>query len=310
MFEGIKNGWDLIKASIKVFNRHPVFLVPLICVWLIYAPIVIYLKWYFPWGAFSFSGILLIIFLIIFFFALLITFSCSMLLELIQQIETGKQLSLAKAFGESTGTNLIKIIPLAFIWSVIWFILTLAEAILRRKEKSEKEELSARNVAKTLGGYEKFSWWGLSFDLLNKGIRMAVFLIMPAFAWQDLGFINSIKKGFAVLRAHLMEFATGFTLTYLASVIVFLPPGLLLYITGKLDIALPDWIWVVTIIYISFAWSYSLYLEQMFTAELYLWHLKWEKEYEKAEKTGKKLPTLRDVPKPSILDEVSDLLEK
>ena len=40
MFQGIKNGWDLIKESIRVFNHHPKFIVPLLITWLVYAPII------------------------------------------------------------------------------------------------------------------------------------------------------------------------------------------------------------------------------------------------------------------------------
>lgn len=56
--------------------------------------------------------------------------------------------------------------------------------------------------------------------------------------------------------------------------------------------------------------SYSIYLEQMFTAQLYLWHIKWEKAVKKAREDGKEAPSLRDVPRPSVLDKVSDLLDK
>jgi hypothetical protein len=115
MFEGIKNGWDILKGSIKVFNKHPIFLLPLIAVWLIIASLIVFLKWFFPWEVYSDFEVFLIIFFVIFFQAFLLTFSCSILLELIQQIETGKKLSLGTAFSESIGKNLIKIIPLTFL---------------------------------------------------------------------------------------------------------------------------------------------------------------------------------------------------
>ena len=139
---------------------------------------------------------------------------------------------------------------------------------------------------------------------------MVVFLILPAIAWEDLDFFKATKKGLWVLKTNLSAFATGFTLTYLAATIVFLPPGLLFYITEKLELTLPEIVWYLTLLYIGFVWSYSMYLEQMFTANLYLWNMKWEKEVEKAKNQGKPLPELRDVPRPDILDDVPDLLEK
>jgi len=47
----------------------------------------------------------------------------------------------------------------------------------------------------------------------------------------------------------------------------------------------------------------------MFIAQLYLWHLKWEKQIEKEKRHGKQLSKLKDVKKPSLLDEIFELSE-
>lgn len=133
---------------------------------------------------------------------------------------------------------------------------------------------------------------------------------LPAIAWENMGFWKATKKGIAVFRAHLSEFVTGFVLTEGVALLIFLPPALLFYITGEVEITLPDYVWVITIIYIAFAWSYSIYLEQMFTAELYLWNMKWEKEVAKAQAEGKPIPSMREVPRPSVLDEVHELIDR
>lgn len=310
MFEGVKNGWDLIKASIKVFNKYPIFLVPIFLVWLVYAPMILYLKYFFPWDIFSFSEVISIVFIVLFIFTILLCFSCSIVLELIQQLETEKKFSLLQAMRETIGKNMLKVIPLAIIWAIIWLILTIIEALLSKSKERRSGRFTAENAAKTLVGYGRFSFNRAFFEALNKGVRMVVFLILPAIAWEDLGFFRATRKGLGILKTNLSTFVTGFTLTYLAALIVFLPPGILFYISEEMELTLPDFVWVITIIYIGFAWSYSMYLEQMFTANLYLWHMKWEKEVEKAKEQGKPLPKLRDVPRPSILDDVPDLLEK
>lgn len=312
MFQGVKNGWDLIKESIRVFNHHPKFLVPLLVTWLIYAPVILYLKYGFNWDAYAGVQILWIVFGIIFFFAFLLAFSCSMLLELIQQLESGQKMNLAKSFSHTLRHNILKIIPLVFVWAIIWFILTIIQALLSKKKrgKSEREAFTAENAAKTLAGFQKFSLSRAFFKALEKGIRMIIFLILPAIAWENLGFWKSVKKGIATFKAHLSEFVTGFVLTEVAAIIIFLPPAILFYISGELEVSLPDPVWIATIIYIAFAWSYSIYLEQMFTAELYLWNLKWEKEVARAQKEGKPIPSMREVPRPSVLDEVHELVEK
>ncbi len=90
---------------------------------------------------------------------------------------------------------------------------------------------------------------------------------------------------------------------------IFLPVGILFYISGKFKLDLPDWLWVISIIYIGIAWSFSIYIEQMLMAELYLWHLKWEKEVNRALAQGKPVPTLEEVKPPSILDGIPDLAD-
>lgn len=311
MFEGIKNGWNLIKDSIQVFNQYPKFLIPLLVVWLIYAPIILYLVYDFNWEALSIGQIFLFVFGIIFVFAFLLAFSCSILLELIQQHESGQKMSLEKAFDHTLRQNIIKIIPIVIIWTIVWFVLIILQAIFSKEKERERETFTVENAAKTLAGYQSFSLSRAFFEALEKGMRMIVFLILPAIAWENLSFGKAIKKGIVTFKVHLSEFITGFLLTWSAAAIIFLPPVILFYISDEFNVIFPNWVWVITIIYIAFAWSYSIYLEQMFTAELYLWHLKWEKQIEEEKKFGKeKLSELRDVKRPSLLDEVPELLEK
>jgi hypothetical protein len=304
--------WQLIVSTLKIFQKYPLFMIPIFFVWIIDASMTIYLKYFFPWDNFGFGACLGIVFLTLFVFSFVTLVACSIVLELIQQLETGKELDLNGAFQETINKNMIKILPIALIWAVIWFILTVIEALLSKK-KEKKEDFSAENAAKTLAGYGGFSLSEAFFNALEKGIRMVVFLILPAVAWEDLGFFAAIKKGFGVLKAHLAEFASGYALTYLAAAIVFLPPAIIFELgTGKRGnpplINFPDPVWTAVIIYIGLAWSFCMYLEQMFTAGLYLWHLKWEKKMESAKKQNQPLPEFKDVEPPSILDDIPDLL--
>jgi hypothetical protein len=308
MYQGVKNGWQLIKESIKVFNRYPKFIIPLLVTWLFYALIVLYLEYCFNYDGYTGFQIFLIVFGIIFVFAFLLSFSCSMLLELIQQIESGKEMSVVSAFKYTLTYNTIKILPIVFIWTIVWVVLIVIQAILSKSKKRGKTSFSAENAAKTLAGFQEISFSKAFFEVLEKGFRMVIFLILPAISWENLSFWKSVKKGIGVFKSNLSVFVTGFVLTSLASFIIFLPPALLFYISEELKISFPDWVWVITIIYISFAWSYSIYLEQMFTAELYLWNYKWEKEVVKAQAENRPIPKLNDIPRPSILDEVNDLL--
>ncbi len=214
MFEGIERGWNLIKASIRVFNHHPSFIIPILVVWVIYGSVILYLDYGLNWDLFTPAQTLLIIIGAIFLFAFLLSFSCSTLLGLIQQIESEEKASLSKAFSHT--------------------------------------------------------------------------------------------------KAHLTEFATGFVLTTLAATVLYLPPAILFYLSDELRIDFPNWLWIICIIYIAFAWSYTIYLEQMFGAELYLWNMRWEREIMKNPEKNLEYLTagLKSVEKPSLLDETPDLLEK
>lgn len=306
MFQGLNNGWDVIKASIKAFNKHPIFLFPLLVVWAIYAPTVIYFKWHFNWDSYSTLITMIIIFFIIWGFAIILTLSCTVLLELIQQKETGKPFNLFKSLGETLTKNILHILILSFIWAFIWFLLTILEAIFSKENSSgDSDEETTENIARTLAGADDESLLSFTFETFQKGIRIIVFLIIPAFTWEDLGVVKSFKRGLSVLRQRVTEFISGYILSFLASIIVFLPPSIM-FLMGQ---NLPDWCWVVCNIYIAFAWSYTIYLEQMFTAELYLWQLKWEREVRKAETEGRKPPEFHEVVRPSINDDNPDLID-
>ncbi|MBC8875958.1 MAG: hypothetical protein H8E44_41570 [Planctomycetes bacterium] len=100
MFSRLKSGVEVVGDNIKVFRLHPKLSVPLLFCWLIYAPIALYLKFFFPWDNFGFGGICFIVFLIILLFSFIFSCSCLVLLELLQQIESGKRASLFSAFAD------------------------------------------------------------------------------------------------------------------------------------------------------------------------------------------------------------------
>ncbi|HAN04579.1 MAG TPA: hypothetical protein DCW72_08350 [Elusimicrobia bacterium] len=307
----IKSGWDLIKYSTTLFLRHPVMLMPLLFTWLLYAPTVLYFKYRFDWDPLTLQQTLLTVLGITFFFALLLAFSASMLLELIQQAESGRELSLTEAFADSLGSNLLRMLPIVVVWTLVWFVLTVLTALLTRKKRGSSsardDNFSAENAARTLAGDTRFSLSAAFFRALNKGVRMAVFLVLPAIAWQNQGPWDAFTRGMRILRMNIGTFMTGYALSELAATIVFIPPAILLYISSEGKITFPEWVWFGTIAYIALAWSYSIYLEQMFTAMLYLWHLNWEKAIGEAQAARRPIPALRDVRRPCLLDGIDDL---
>ena len=311
MIVSFKNAIEIFQSSIRFFLRYPISIFPLILCWCIYAPIILYLEFYMNWDAFNASEIFGIVFLIYFVFSFIIGTSCLILLEIVQQVESGKRPKLSKALKDCFFRDLIKALPVLIIWSIIWSILALLEAILSKKkdENDRKEkELTAKSAAKTLAGVKKESSLINSFfSALKKGLRMIVFIILPAVAWEELGPIRAIKKGLTVLRSTIPEFITGYALTRVFVAIVILPVAIIFYIDSEFSVVFPEFVWYFVLVYIAFSWSISFLVEQLYVAELYLWHIKWEDEYKTAKEEGKELPTLRGTPKPSFFDEDNSL---
>lgn len=96
-----------------------------------------------------------------------------------------------------------------------------------------------------------------------------------------------------------------------ASALVYLPISILLGLTtsknGNPILVPPDYIWTLALVYTAFAWSYSIFIEQLFCAELYLWNNKWEKMKSKLPENEQAGFKLEDVEKHSIIDDVADL---
>lgn len=308
MFDALSDGYDALKQSVQVLYHHPRFLVPLLVCWLIYAPLIIYVKYYLPWDRLSVGAAFAVCFGVVALMSFLLGGSCLVLLELVQQIETTGRASVGRATLDAFANNLIKAMPILIIWSVLWFVLLIIQAIISKgKDRDSNDaDASAENVARTLSGSgEGFSLSRGFFRAIQKAIRMIVFLMLPAIAWEGAGPLTAMKCGMGALRLHLSFFATGFVLSEVAAIAIFAPPGLLISLADESEIAYPEWVWVGIIIYSAFAWSFVMFIEQMFAAELYLWHLKWREVCRFLEPDAK-LPRLRDIPQPSIMDEVRE----
>jgi len=278
-------------------------LAPLLFVWAFYAPSILYLQFFLDWDSLSTLQASGVVFGAILLFSVALSFSCFWLLEIVRRIESGEPGEILRSLPPAA-ENVCRAFHVTLMWAFIWFILTIVAALVRRKNEDTNQSFTAENAARTLSGQGSFSLSGAFFDALNKGIRMIAFLIYPAVAWERND--APIKRGLGVARVHAPEFASGFILTELAAAIVFLPPAILFWFVGEAEISLSDGVWYAVIVYCAFAWSISILLEQLFAAELYLWDMKWRKACSEAEISGAPLPKLRDVSRPSILDDIKE----
>lgn len=311
ILRGIVNSIRLVRQTLRAFFRYPKLVIPLLFSWLIYAPLILYLKYSFPWDQLEFSGFVLVICCIITILSFVLSMSCLTLLEMMQQIESGQRISIWRAFIDAAYRDLPKALPIIFIWAVIWTILTIIFAFLsrRKKHKDEERSLTLESAVRTLsGGGNRFSFNRAFIHSLNKSLRMSVFLIFPSIAWENLGPRQATRRGMRALSTHLSEFASGFVLSEFAALAVFLPPLILLWSADTYGLKFSAQVWATVLIYCAFAWSFSMFIVQMFAGELYLWHLKWEKAGKPGLKNKKRVNKLECVDKPSILDKVPEFV--
>jgi hypothetical protein len=310
MFQGLKDGLSIIKMTNKVLFKYPKLLLPLIIAWIIQVPVILYFTFWIndsnilldSYFFTSFVGVLVL--------SINMSFSAMTLLKMLEQIEINNEISLFKAMWHTYDISMLRAFPIILIWAILWFIVIIIQALTSDKKNKRKKnmEMNTKNVAKALSGFQKFSLSRALFEAVKTGLRMAVFLIFPAIVWEEDNWSTSIKKGLGVLRFHYKQFAAGFVLTQASAALVFLPAAIFFYIDGKESIGeFPDFVWHIVIVYTSFAWSYSIYIEQMFVADLYLWHKIWQRECDVAESNGEPLPELSDVSSPSFLDGVDEL---
>ena len=296
-FSKVGEGFELFKSSMIFIFKKPIFFIPIFFSWIVVAAVVLYNRYFFP-VLNSLTAIILYLYFLIFIMALSICMSNIVMLELIQQIESGEKTSLPKAIKEAVGLDMIKVIPVALIWGIVWLIIFILKA-LTSKVRENKAEPSVEDAAKTMGGMNTpFSFFRLGLSMIEKLVRMIVFMALPAIAWENKGPFSAFKQSFQIVRRHPLQFLTSYSLTLFAGIVMALPL-VPIYIMDKMDISISTGVWLGVLIYAGIVWTLEIYFEQMSVAMLYLWHLKWVQSGQVGE--------LSSVSKPDLFDEINEL---
>ena len=302
----IKQGWMIIVYSFRLWRRYPELLMPLIAQQLISAPIILHLV--FGEDMFYDQHPFFVLFLSIFCIALLLTFCCLILLELLEQLERNQPIDLWAATWAATKNDLLRSLPLVLGWSVILFVIVVVEAFLAKARERTRLAETPENIARILADQPRTTTLREELlDALQKGIRMVVFLILPGIAWEGRGVRDATRRGLSILRLHGGAFLSNFAMAIIVEGFVFLPAVVVFFLSDD-GVVIADWVWFVTIGYIFFAWSYTIYTEQMLGAELYLWHLRWEKQINVT--VAGEFARIEDVDPPSLFDGVPELLNQ
>lgn len=292
------DAWYILTNSCRFLFKKPIFILPISFSWVLLMAAAVYLQYYFQFPD-SFFLSLLYIYLIIFLFSITICIANLMMIEFIQQIESGQNISFTRTFGASFGINLIKAVPLAMVCGPLWIILVILRILTSRKRGNKKTEPSVKEIKATLADLSfPLLFFDLSLRLTEKLTRMVVFLALPSIAWENQGPLSAIKRAFHVIEMHTTQFLTTYTLTFATSVVLGIPLVTFIVLDSQVG-GFPKILWTVVILFEGFVWSLSVYLEQMATAMLYLWHVKWTKNGAK----GK----LNSVSKPDLFDAIYEL---
>ena len=274
----MSGGWELLKDSVRLLLHRPLLLIPLFFAWISYASFVLWNYFYFKPE--NFSEYLYVFFPLLLLVCFIISMANIIMLTLLHQIEENRKTSFPEALYEAFVKDSLKVFPISLLWAVIWMILLILESLVSSADRDGKarKEPSLRNAAVVLSGADTpFSLSKLGLSLLEKVVRMTVFLSLPAIAWENKGPLSSLRKSFEIIKKHPLTFFSAYGVTLGAFFIMVIPLAPIT-IAVRADIALPSVVWLCVIIYSGIIFILNIYLEQMVTGLLYLWHLKWKAE--------------------------------
>lgn len=300
VFTGIR----LISDAGGLILSHPIFVAPLLFCWATYTLLGFYLAYLHPWAAMGPAARLLTGLGAAFVVTLTLTAANHISLELIQQLERDRPPSISRAIWDTLRWNLLQSLLIIMIWTPLWFLFTIVDLALGGDEDGgQADEVMIGTAASVLmGNIRNFSFSRAFLRALVKTMRMAVFLILPAIAWEHRGAVQGARRGLDALRSHMAEFSAGLVTSELVASAVFLPLILFFSLAERLEFSLPGNGLPIAILYFTLAWSLVFYVEQVFAALLYLWHSKWEAVRESTPDPDSSPARLQDVPMPLLLD--------
>jgi hypothetical protein len=223
---------------------------------------------------------------------LALSFGCLMVLERVRQIEMDEPRSLTGALGSALAKT-VRALPLVLIWSVLWLAVNAVGILLGGDEDDDRD-----------AGDSLLGW---SLRAACDAMRMLLFCSLPALAWEvGVGPVAAVKRGMAVARRHKVEFGVGLLLSELAAQIAFLPlvAAAVAYARG---VDLPEVALLGVVALSLLLWTLVMLVQQLYAAELYVWHLLWEDASARSVAAGDAPLAADAVARPSLLDGVPAL---
>lgn len=304
-FDGLAEGWYSFKNTVKFSLRNPILLIPM----LMAVGGIVYSVYY----AVTYTAILEISFIYaILIYAVVVTFIVSVssliLLELLEQKEKNQSMNFFIAFKDALIHDLWRALPLIVVWSILKFVLTLIEfAIMAAKAKAREKR---KERGRTFRGYQerRLGRQQNFIEMIQTGVRLTSMTILASIAWEPGSPFKAMGKGFRAYKNHLGNFVSGVGFSMLLKLLMIIPTGLVLYFVSETGTEVSGGLMLGLLIYVGIIWAFSLMVEQVYVAELYLWYMSYEKESKIARDLGQDAPAhMGKAKKPSLFDNVADL---
>jgi len=309
LHDGFVAGSRLTKEAVAVLFHHPSLLIPLLSVWVLSSILLLYAVYFFIWEAYSVGTQAMVMFLVVYIMSALLLTATAIQVVVIEQIETSQRASFGRAVGLVVTRYALTVLLLSVFYAIIWGLLVMLQSLFSRRRSSAADDLSFRTAYGTISGLGRSSSVsGSMLEVMKKGTRFLFFLIIPAIVWENRRIVKAVTRAFSVLDKRVVELASAFLFSEFVAVVLFLPPAILWIAQETEVLRVSTTGWMVLLVYEGLVWSFVVYVEQMFLANLFLWHKKWEVVQQQAIEKGTAIPALLDVPQPSLLDEVPDLL--
>ena len=307
MFAGIQTGFKVMGQSVKFFFKHPKAIFPIFLSWAIYVGVGTYIFDTVDFSEFKTVEILIVAYLFTFFFTFLVSVSSLVLLELLEQNETKGKMSILVAMKDAFTRDLIRTLPIIIGWSIIKFLLLMVEVLIRAAEAKNRKRNSGFSRSISSRRNRRAS---SAIETLKTGVRMGVMLMLSAIAWEELSPKAAVDRGMYVYKKYFASMATGVALSRVLKFVIFVPIVILFVFYGQ-GLQVSEYAWYGVLLYTGLAWSYGILVEQLFTAELYLWHKLYREQVTLAEKNGTKVPaSINDIKRPSFIDDIPDMVSK
>lgn len=219
-------------------------------------------------------------------FSILFTYANSLMLLMIYQLESGKTNSFLSSFVSLIGFKFFACIKVSIFFIYKWtiqgfligFIITL-------------ENIFNINL----------------YNNLTKYARIDISMILPAILWEEMSFKQARENSQKFSHEEIHKYSNGFYLTAFLDIILVIP----IFLIFIFKISLRN-----NLTLILLGTNVSLILltlfiitEQIYFAEHYLWTLKWKRAKQRAINERREIPKFTEISRPSILDNIPDLIK-